>query len=113
MQAFSVSFEGEETTAKARAGWERVYIRTHRGKAAMDGAPDRLSLGCERTTATATAEADPYGMTTKRTDDDKERTDDDKNEMRGLFAALRMTGVYVCAKDVYACPKKRGQGVLR
>jgi hypothetical protein len=57
--------ESEETTAKARAGWERFYIPPIAMRLAMDGVPDRFVAGCERTPATATAEADPCGMTTK------------------------------------------------
>jgi hypothetical protein len=75
----------------------------------MDGAPDRLWwLG--RTTATATEEADPCGMTTKRTE---KKTDNDKDEMRGFFASLSMTTSMVVQRTCMFVQKKRGQGVLR
>jgi hypothetical protein len=43
-------------------------------KGAKDGAPGMVGLDWgEQATARAKTEADPYGMTNKRTDDDKEK----------------------------------------
>jgi hypothetical protein len=79
------------TTAKLH-DLPTAYTPTHR-KCAMDGAPDHLWLGCGMTTATATA--DPYGMTTKEQTTTK---NNGKDEMRRVLPhsttlRVRMTRV--------------------
>jgi hypothetical protein len=87
-----------ENNNKSKSWLVEVLHPTHRGKAAMDGAPDRLWLGVGDN-CNATAEADPCRMTIKETDKGKERTDNDKDEMRGFFASLRMTTFYLRKKS--------------
>jgi hypothetical protein len=112
--------EREQTTAKASAGRERFLHPTHRGKAAMDGAPGRFWLvvedNCNGNSRRRSLRDDnqknrqrqpkEQTTTTKRTDNDnqkeqtttkkerqrQERTDDDKDEMRGFFPVRLRSG---------------------
>jgi hypothetical protein len=54
----------QEEQATTGAGWQRFYVPPIAVRLAMDGPPDCFVAVRER--ATATAEADPCGMTTKK-----------------------------------------------